>query len=300
MHEFADNEIPETQLAVEHLMAADEAQFENAAVDFVIDRVGDLTYEAPRTDGPIHRYQGPHDVFLGHETEVRPMPEGTGFYVDDANTYMLTLKHMRELRDPEGAALSRTEYVGRALQAVQAMEGEYFDNLQPSEEQGLIRNLAMLQGAIPGSPYVRPSSISELKDVALCTERAALAHNSLKILGVRSKLIFGGMEVEGKKFAHTFVEVEDGQNGSMIFDPMNPWLTINESRELIGVEPSVTPLPEVSDGSTAVESGMKLRVQIGGETREAEQACTYLFELGRSAEDDRKTQEMLAKLALLD
>jgi|GEM_PF-5487221 len=298
MHEQASNP-PATQIEVEHLMKAPEQEFENAAVDFVVERVGQLTSESLESDGLVHRYQGAHDAFIRYDTEVRPMPEGIGFYVDDASAYKLTLEQMRKLRDPEAGQLSRAEYVGTALQAVQGMEADYFENLKPTEEQEFTRNYAVLLGAIPGNAYLRTPSISELKDVALCTERAALAHNALRVLGVESQLVFGGMEIGAKKFAHTFVKVEDGQGGSMIYDPMNPWLTFNETREIMGIEPSITPVPEVSDDTVSVKSAAKVRVQVGGETREAQQACTYLFELERSAEDDRKTQELLAKLALL-
>jgi hypothetical protein len=298
MHEFADNGIPETQLAIEHLMAADEAQFGGAAVDFVMDRVGQLAHESFQAEGPIHRHQGPYDAFIAFNTEIRPKPEGTGFYVDDASAYKLTLERMHALHKPEDGPLSRPEYVGKALQAVQAMEGDYFDSMAPGPEQELVRNLAMLQGAIPGSKPVRPPSISELKDVAFCTERAALAHNSLRILGVRSELVFGAMEVEGETFAHTFLKVEDGQDGSMVYDPTNPWLAINEARELTGVKPAATSLPE-TEGVSRIDTSRKLFMQAGDETQELEQPCAYLLEYEQSAEDEQKTKELLAKLALV-
>lgn len=62
-------------------------------------------------------------------------------------------------------------------------------------------------------------SLKELKNtgIAMCSERATLAHNLLKFLGVDSQIIFGTMN----NIAHCYVTFSPNQDKYFLYDPSN-------------------------------------------------------------------------------
>lgn len=299
MHELSESRVnPSPELQIVDLISQNDETYAAQKNAFLTARLGQLESETSPYEGPMHAYRGHHDGFIAPTTDVRPVARSAGFRLDDPRAYSLALDAFRAVESGQEVALHHhAGYVGTAIAAAQMAQEVYFGNIKPTPEQEDARNVAMAQGLLSGEA-TEPFSIKELQNVALCTERAALAHNMLKVLGVQTKIVFGRMRVEdGNSFGHTFLQVEDGQGGSMIYDPTNPWLTYNEAQQITHSEPAKYPLPEVHNGQDEVETGLKVRVEAAGQQLEAVQRCTYsLAERTLSAEDQAKVIDLLAQL----
>jgi hypothetical protein len=83
-------------------------------------------------------------------------------------------------------------------------------------------------------------SISELKEVAMCMERAAVSHNMLHLLGIDSTLEVGELKIpDGEKGGHAWLVIKGPDGIDRIFDPLNCHVIKDEAGNIIGVHPLV-------------------------------------------------------------
>ena len=148
------------------------------------------------------------DGFFDSEMRIQP-GNGNTFSVDDDSIYERVIDKISEYGD------------SRALTAVQHATTEYFGTLVPNAEQEAIRNAKF---DMP-SPESKNYSISDNKEGALCTERAAVAHNLLQFMGIESHFVLGSMiektasgEIDER---HSYLLIKPGDT-YLIYDPTNP------------------------------------------------------------------------------
>lgn len=199
------------------------------------------------------------------DAEMRLQPGsgwGASFCVNDDAVYAMAVEiaknYSPQFKDnPHRLALWTTQ---------QVILG-YFGNIQPSSEASGERERRF------SKPSSRVYSLSEIKDGAMCYERAAVAHNLLLFLGEKSQFAVG-YYAEGKQpeSQHAFVLTErDGR--VEIYDPMNPVIGYHDdSCTLIElVLPYVVQTEEVCPPSRnfVVENDYKIKYRgEDGKTRE--------------------------------
>ena len=161
-----------------------------------------------RIDTDQYLYAPIVDGFFDSEMKIQP-GSGNTFSVDDDSIYERAIDKISKYGD------------SRALIAVQHATTEYFGTLVPNAEQEAIRNAKF---DMP-SPESKNYSVSDNKEGALCTERAAVAHNLLQFMGIESHFVLGNMvekTASGEKDErHSFLLIKPGDT-YLIYDPTNP------------------------------------------------------------------------------
>lgn len=110
----------------------------------------------------------------------------------------------------------------------------------------------------------KPVSIQDLKEAALCMERAVVCHNLFKFFGIDSTLKTGRLESDDGFEYHAWVEFyrEDGQR--YLYDPTNPHIIISESGSVINIKPMLIKIdsqggPVTTSWKTLREDGTVIR-----------------------------------------
>lgn len=131
----------------------------------------------------------------------------------------------------------RQAYINASIQAVQMQIIKYFNNTIVGNR---INRSLMLADIISDDNNKEKYSISELKDVAMCMERAVVSHNMLKVLGIDNTLEVGGLHINNGTHleGHAWI-VLDGTNGKNIFDPLNCHIHKDASGAVVKVSPLI-------------------------------------------------------------
>jgi hypothetical protein len=207
------------------------------------------------------------------------------FRLDDPHMYHGLLHSVRKRYE---------QFLGKGLDPVKAFlnsavfgsedtQRAYFNNRFGANASDIIG----LLGVDVGDPDQSPSvSISEMKDTAVCMQRAAVEHNLLKILGIPSRLETGMLIVEQegadpKTEHHAFLRLPNEAGEERIVDPQNPVFTLQEQTDgtmlLTGASVFAAPVLTHSREDLVVDRVAKKMTRIDGSVEQLRQRVTYVF-----------------------
>lgn len=154
--------------------------------------------------------------FIDKEFLIQPgVNQQVSFKLDDDEIYY---KFILDIKGNRNKNLNEYQ---KALRSVQSVTSSYFGYLTPPQENVEIRDKKFDS---PGPSYKH--SISDNKEGALCTERAAVAHNLLIFCGEESYFVAGYMKEETPESEtmelHNFLITKNPQGYYEVFDPTNP------------------------------------------------------------------------------
>ncbi|MBQ3353294.1 hypothetical protein IJG89_03060 [Candidatus Saccharibacteria bacterium] len=151
------------------------------------------------------------DGFFDAEMKLQPGSGwGASFCVNDDSIYAMAAE-VAKVNFSEGIDAHKL-----ALWVVQEVLLWYFGDVRPSLEDFEKRERRF------SGPSSRVYALSEIKEGAMCYERAAVAHNLLLFLGEKSRFVVGFFAEDGKNDdQHAFV-LTDRDDRIELYDPMNP------------------------------------------------------------------------------
>jgi hypothetical protein len=228
---------------------------------------GDDNLDVSDPSKKIGLFYGGSDAFLPSDVEmVSTALTSRPYYLDDPNAYKQVFDSLsalyKEASRPDRDAQS--VFFSAAVSATNVEQANYFGSTY-GDEAG---RQAVLEDIIDfsDSEEARRISIADLKGVAMCQERAGVAHNTLQILGFTSSKFVSGFlrdahehetimeESEekgggstGTEGAHAFVRFT-GANGEYIFDPTNPIIVRAENQAVLAIKPAIYKIEDPSSG----------------------------------------------------
>lgn len=174
--------------------------------------------------------------FIDPETEIKRAYYLDGFHINDPEIYNVLLttfaKFYKAWNKPQMNVL-----LGHSI--IYAL-GNYFGN-HYSTENSEKRNVNFYSDH--SDLDSKTINLSELKgkNFAVCAEKASVAHNYLKFLGIDSHIIFSNncrLDEETPGNGHAYIILET-KKGKFIFDPTNPIVIKNTEDVIISLEPSL-------------------------------------------------------------
>ena len=177
--------------------------------------------------------------FILPDTEIKRSWIVDGFKINDPEIYNVLLqtfgkfyKHWNNpnLRSITGHAItySLIDYFGNYIstQNTEAKNREFYSDHTTSDSQTI--NLKELKG----------------KNLAVCAEKASVAHNYLKFLGVDSHIIFSdNCKLGEAEEGHAYI-IFSTKNGNFIFDPTNPILVEQSDGKINAINPAIYKISE--------------------------------------------------------
>jgi hypothetical protein len=200
------------------------------------------------------------DGFFDESVHIAPgINERASFVLDDDSMYVNLVKKYRKVYERHH---DQNGDFTIALASVQYATCEYFGNLAPSGEQVAIRSRKFDTLGAGQQTY----SISDGKEGALCSERAAVAHDLALFLGLDSQFTAGHFtedyeDGESVRDLHQFLIIEDTAQGHYLYDPTNPRKLLSEDLSSLrdyapytikidqqqGIEAGTTVVGDISD-----------------------------------------------------
>ena len=179
--------------------------------------------------------------------------------LDDPRIYHDWLDSMREMyrahnwQDP-------SLYRSLIFYSIQYGLQKYTGSVVPSDEQQANRETRLFNSSIHSIDNdfdPQPASIADHKEEALCTERAAIAHNILCFNEIENFLYVGELTVSEDGIdeeLHVFLVYKNVNGQLMIYDPTNPEF-ITEDGKVVGM------LPSIYEGGNALFAGEDVEVE---------------------------------------
>lgn len=198
--------------------------------EFIDKRIASLSKEVKNIPSVIAIFTRKQDDFILPETRVQRHILMPGFYINDPEIYKIFMKYIvQEYPKYKGTGLSGTVF----LPVIYTL-GEYFGNYygtQHTEE----RNRQFY--------YQQSESIDiaecKGKQLAVCAEKATVAHNLLKIFGIDSHLIISpNCHINSERGAHAYI-VFTTPKGKFIFDPTNSVLVEDKDDHVKHIFPAI-------------------------------------------------------------
>lgn len=229
-------------------------EFELAAQTYVRDRAAELSADAPKNSvGYAH---GGTEHFIGPDRAmVASAMLGRAFYMDDNSAYTAAFPFVKSLYPQMASRLPQDKaYLNAVIGGANYGQAVYFESVK-GDEVSMMRALEdFVDLDAPSQPE---ASIREFKKSAVCQQRAGVAHNTLQIFGVTSRLVNGDLEVahtdgSNSREHHAFLLVEGTDGRSYIFDPTHPVQIKNHDNGVVHLKPSVYPLQDSSSRELSV------------------------------------------------
>jgi len=128
-------------------------------------------------------------------------------------------------------------YLNAAIRTAQYTQQVYFGSVA-----GNVKKRWQLLGDILDDD-TEVKSITDLKSVAVCSERAAVANNVLQILGFNPVLETGQLDAEGtpQPEAHVFLFIQGSNGEEHLYDPTNPQPYYDSEGNLLETAPALYP-----------------------------------------------------------
>ncbi len=267
MSENQHNDIPQTEATTPQLYNCIEIITETVkSDDYILNRLNNL-HATDIQDEPEAIYGSGHSIsaFITPEVKIYSdaMLLSKPYHLDDESIYYdlpEALKLVKQKFDNESELTPEDRAFNIALYAVHYVQFKYFNNTvggSPKDRAGLMADILDLDEvdftddeAITEEKKV---SIRDLKNNAMCMERAAVCHNLFVYLGIDSVLKIGDLTVndnnENSEF-HAWVEIKKADGTVYIFDPQNPHIVTNEHGQLVGAKPLVFKISDAMHVST--------------------------------------------------
>lgn len=237
--------------------------------DLIKARLTELESAPPKVT-QLDGLHGNYQSFLHPSIEVMPLVHGTGFRLDDPLIYGDLLKNLFRFNKIFGVTQdsNEEEYQRAIFQAIQYALQDYFENVRPGNDDLLRREEMVSRGAIrtvdiEDEKYT-PASIAEMKKIALCAERTAVANNMLQFLGFEPVLVQGKLgRVDHEEELHAFLVIRNGKGEEMIYDPTNPFLVFDQQGRLVQTSPALYHGDGLLSKQMGVVEATKLEYKIG-------------------------------------
>lgn len=234
-------------------------------------RLRQLSFDEQSNNGHIYSWGTRCRSFISPTTAIQSegMVLSVPYFIDDPEIYSElspTLKKVySKLKDKEGLSEQKMLF-NTAFFAVNASQFSYFNNTIGRSNRD--KRKRVLEDIISFEDDPRPEfrSISELRDCAMCMERAVVSHNLFKVLGIDSTLVTGHLESEGESEGHAWVELISPEGVKYIYDPQNPQLIVNDEGTIVDFKPLVFTVDEGDVHSTewkkTNEQGMVIETKV--------------------------------------
>ena len=218
-------------------------------------RLRQLSFDEQPNNGHIYSSGTRCQSFISRTTAIQSegMVLSVPYYMDDPEIYSglsSTLQKVySKLNGKEGLSEQKILF-NTAFFAVNATQFSYFNNAIGKSNRN--KRIRILEDIISFDDNPRPEfrSISELRDCAMCMERAVVSHNLFKVLGLDSTLVTGYLESEGESEGHAWVELISPEGTRYIYDPQNPQLIVNDEGTIVDFKPLVFTIDEGEVHST--------------------------------------------------
>lgn len=225
------------------LLALPDHLFDQLAPQYLEQRLRELRSPLEQV---VDSAGGTNDFIL-ETTVISPTNEGGQYRIDDESIYEHALPTMRRLyrQFVEGGGIEpERAFFSAAVHTAQIEQTRYFNGL-PTKDRAKARSRILARA----TGEFGPLSIADLKDAPMCSERAAVAHNVLHLIGVPATFHAGvigratgnGSELVDKS-AHAFLTVVNAQGEKRLFDLANP-RKYKVSGSVVQETPSVYEMP---------------------------------------------------------
>lgn len=99
------------------------------------------------------------------------------------------------------------------------------------------------------------------KKIAVCAEKATVAHNYLKFLGADSRVIFSNnCRLDDSNDGHAYIIISS-KNGDFIFDPTNSIITTNTENTVTAISPAIYKISNEDYTHLLKRDGEQVKVQ---------------------------------------
>lgn len=243
MSELNETNINPVQDQYLALVGLDDAEYSQAAAAFVHDRVEQLQNEAWSGES-IGFDTGNLQGFIGDKTVISPTRMGSGYRLDDHTVYNhippLMKTFYNDILSKVGGDATKA-YINAAFHTAQYVQQQYFGSVAGDLKARYALDLDIIDDDMP-TDLVK--SVAEVGTAAVCMERAAIANNTLQILGLKPVLEIGQLtsEKHTKPEDHAYLFVASATGQEYLFDPTNPKLVFDESNNLVATTPSLYPV----------------------------------------------------------
>lgn len=231
----------------------DEQEQELAMQKIIDERLAELQQESPEKQKDF----GTKDVmgkFIHPETEIIKRYGFDTLKLNDPDVYKVLLEAF--------SAYHKTWKIDTkqiVMQSVDRALGLYFGNAYTNDHT-VSENIRFYIDH--GDP--ENINLSELKGkrIAVCSEKASLAHNYLKFLGVDSHLIssLNCKLTEGNNDSHAYNLIST-KNGEFLYDPSNPVIIRDAQDEILTTDAAVYPISREDYGHLLQKDGKQVEVQ---------------------------------------
>lgn len=233
--------VEEVMADLQVIMNIEDPEIQQQAMQvFIEKRLKELQKEVPEKQNTLslvgNRAEG---QFIHPETEIKRSWMVDGFKVNDPEIYTVLLENLRKiykhwnkpnLRQITGHSViyALSEYFGNhfGTQNTEARNREFYSDHTTADSETI--NLSELKG----------------KNLAVCAEKATVAHNYLKFLGIDSHVVFSNnCKLGDSTDGHAYV-IFATKNGRFIFDPTNPILVEDNEGKINSVNPALYKISE--------------------------------------------------------
>lgn len=242
-----EGELHEVMSRIVPIFELSDEEFEEALPEFVAERMTELA-DGASTEVMTAQTKGTEEFIVPERPQQIMGIMTKPFLMDDPELYIKliewTRKQYRDLQAANPGFDEEKKYVNAAIRGTQVGQWAYFGSYAGSMKKLIQASADIISDEGDISPYV---SIAEIGGGAVCHQRAAAVHNTLRILGIDSKFATGTLSqvvegVSGESELHAYVVIS--RNGKRIlYDPTNPVAYKKEGETVTWLAPKLTEIP---------------------------------------------------------
>ena len=177
--------------------------------------------------------------FINPETEIKRSWLVDSFKINDPDIYQILLENFSKFYKHWNKPSLRAIITHSIIYAL----SEYFGNHFSTQDTDTQSREFYLDHSSGDSTAI---NLTELKgkNLAVCAEKATVAHNYLKFVGIDSYVIFSDRcKLGDSTNAHAYI-IFATKNGRFIFDPSNPILVEDSESKIKSVNPALYQISE--------------------------------------------------------
>jgi len=184
--------------------------------------------------GGTETFIGPQTAMIGAALMDKP------YYLDDPKAYEAAVPTIKAGYDYYQDKLTPEKaYINAVIAGANYGQAVYFESYV-----GDLARRGAVSGDFIDEDAKEANSIADYKRVAVCQERAGVAHDTLLIFGVTSRLEGGYLESTDKdgskqSEAHAFLVVTTHEGEQFIFDPTNPIVHKDKDGAIKNISPAI-------------------------------------------------------------
>lgn len=225
---------------------------------FIDERIATLSESA--SDERISTEQTGVSDFIVGTRRVASGSTTNDFLLDDPSAYVPLIVaakqfyHILQTRPQFAPPDKQTSlFINAAIRGANFGQARYFGSIQGDPRKLFGALWDILDDETPPNQAV---SISTIGEGAMCAQRAALVHNTLKILGVDSRLLFGKLAILGENGdsaeSHAVVEFMAASGDTYLLDPANPNIVTEKDGTVSNLLPTLARV-DLQQSSTTYE-----------------------------------------------